>query len=91
MVKKTLRDDLGPVTKAQIARLLSAETGREVTLRQVWVWIDRRANNHFPEHEDVIWQRGRRTPRFDPDDVLAWHRQYVPSKGGRPWKDGRAA
>lgn len=81
---KSHKDDL--VTKAQIARLLSAKVGQEVTLRQVWAWVDRRANNGFPEPVEVVLLRGRQTPRFDPDDVLAWHRKYVPNKGGRPWR-----
>lgn len=83
---KSLRDDLGMVSKAQIAKLLSAEAGREVTIRQVWAWVDRRANNLFPEPKEVVLSRGRLTPRFDPDEVLAWFQQYVPDKGGRPYK-----
>jgi hypothetical protein len=82
---KSLENDLGWVTKAQIARLLSEEAGREITIRQVWAWVDRRANSGFPEPKDVVLQRGRQTPRFDPLEVIAWFRQYVPNKGGRPF------
>jgi hypothetical protein len=81
---KTLKDDLGLVTKSQLAVLLSAETGREISLRQVWAWVDRRSNNGFPEPKEVRQWRGRPTAWFDPDEVLAWHRTYVPLKGGRP-------
>jgi hypothetical protein len=83
--KATLRNDLGLVTKSQLAVLLSAEAGREVSLRQVWAWHDRRAKNGFPEAEAIEYRRrGVRAEVFDPDAVLAWHKTYVPLKGGRP-------
>jgi hypothetical protein len=72
------------MSKAQLAMLLSAETGREISLRQVWAWYDRRANNGFPKPVVTKLWRGRQTPWFDPDEVLAWHKTYVPDKGGRP-------
>lgn len=77
----TKKDDK-PVTMAQAARILG------VTRQQVATWYQRRETNGFPEPvEDVVLNdykyRGR---KWSSREVRAWHKQYVPSKGGRPLK-----
>jgi hypothetical protein len=77
------------VSKAQIAVALSAETGREISVRQVWAWVARQANSGFPNPKKTVLQRGRQTPLFDLEEVLRWHSTYVPKKGGPPFKNGK--
>lgn len=77
------------VSKAQIAVILSEATGREISVKQVWAWYSRRANNGFPRPKKTIMHWGRQTPLFDLEEVLLWHETYVPRKGGRPFKNGK--
>ena len=52
-----------------------------VSKRQADRWFERRDRNGYPEGISV--QIGRRNRRlFDPDEMLAWKRSYVPSLGG---------
>jgi hypothetical protein len=81
-----LGEQLGLVSVGQIEKMLSAEAGRMITYGQVWAWASRAYNNGFPEAKDhQKRRRGMLVPVYDPDEVLAWHRQYVPDKGGHPW------
>lgn len=50
-----------------------------VSRQQVYAWWSRRERNGFPAGRTT--QRGQ---TFDFDEVLAWHKAYVPSRGGRP-------
>lgn len=60
-----------------------------VTTKQVHTWYVRRHNSGFPQFVEMkahdAGYRGT-TPRarllWDMDEVLAWHAQYVPKRGG---------
>lgn len=73
-----------------VARAVSEETGDTCTRQQIFTWWLRRRRNGFPDRVRV----GDRD-LFDIDDVIAWRRSYVPSRGGRPRRreapDGQAA
>jgi hypothetical protein len=70
-----------PLGLSDLARLLSTED-RPVSRQMVYQWAMRRTRNGFPA--PVPWVGHGR--RYDPDQVIAWYRAYVPSHGGRPRK-----
>ncbi len=70
---------LGP---ANVARYLT-EAGFPCDGDQVDAWRSRRLTSGFPTALDVV-VNGVPRQAYDPDEMLAWRRSYVPSRGGAP-------